>query len=117
MSDPKGTIGRMAAIAESLPEYPGKKHADMLIRPLVEGPATRWSTAIIQRLLGYWLMVSQYPGGRAEIVDRGLMSRSAAYAKEADFRLVFGCEVQDFDPATLPKFFGLVDAPEATPET
>jgi hypothetical protein len=30
------------------------------------------------------------------------MSRRAAYQAEADFRSVFGCSVEEFDPDTLP---------------
>jgi hypothetical protein len=76
---------------------------------MVVGPsAERISAQIVMRLLGYW-QVHQLVGGRAEIIDRGWMGRRAAYQCEADFRHVFGCEVSDFDPLVLPKFFGLDD--------
>lgn len=66
--------------------------------------AVRESTRIVQRLLGYWLMWQHVPGGRAEMIDRGWMSRAAAYKAEADFLHVFGVSVEQFDPTQMPTF-------------
>lgn len=116
MGDPKGKLERLQAVAEAVPQYPGRKRAEEWVRPLVEPWAMRYSSTVVQRHLGYWLMWTQVPGGRAEIVDRGWMSRRTAYAAEADFRRIFGVPVEEFDPAQLPRFFGLDDASEATPD-
>lgn len=113
-----GKIDKLEAasnVAKKLPRYPGQDHAEKVTIYVVGPFAERWTATIVMRLLGYW-QVHRMVGGRAEIVDHGWMSRRAAYAAEADFRRVFGCEVADWDPATLPGFFGLVDAPEDTPD-
>lgn len=96
--------------AEKIPNYPGRKAAEAVVRPFVTVWARKKSTAIVRGLLGYHAIWSVTPGGRAGIVDRGWMSRSGAYQAEADFRTVFGCSVEDFDPADLPKFLGLYPA-------
>lgn len=113
-----GKIDKLEAganLARKVPRYPGQDQIEEAMKPLVRPFAERWTASIVMRLLGYW-HVHQLVGGRAEIVDHGWMSRRAAYQTEADFRRIFGCEVDDFDPAILPRFFGLVDAPEATPD-
>ena len=106
MSKAKGKIGRLEQTAEfsrKLPGYPGREAVEAALRPVLEPWATKWSAAVVMRLIGYW-HVHQIVGGRAEIIDRGWMSRTSAYSAEADFRRVFGCAVEDFDPANLPAF-------------
>jgi hypothetical protein len=110
--NPRGKIERLEAVAAKVPQYPGRKQAEAVTRPLVDPWARKQSAAIVQRLLGYWLMVQQYPNGRKDLIDLGLMSRSSAYGREADFRRVFGVSVEDFDPAQLPRFFGQEGATE-----
>ena len=114
-----GKIDKLEAganVARKVPRYPGQGQVEDAMRPLILPFAEKWTATIVMRLLGYW-QVQQLAGGRAEVVDHGWMSRRAAYAAEADFRRIFGCEVSYFDPSVLPKFFGMVDGTVATPET
>lgn len=94
-------------IVEAIPNYPGRKAAEAVVRPFVTVWAQKKSAAIVMRLIGYHAVWSVTPGGRAGIVDRGWMGRRQAYATEADFRTVFGVGVEDFDPADIPKYLGL----------
>jgi hypothetical protein len=98
-------LDRLETAAKRMPNYPGRKKLEAVVRPMIEPWAQRASSAVVQRLLGYWMMWASYPGGRREIVDLGLMSRAAAYNAEADFRRVFGIPVEDFDPSMLQRFF------------
>lgn len=86
--------------APRVPNYPGRQQLEALLRPW----AMRYSAQVVQRLLGYWLMRQHLEGGRAELVERGWMSRAATYHAEADFRAVFGVSVEDFELDLLPKF-------------
>lgn len=101
------TFEQKKKLADSIPNYPGRKAAEALTRPIVTVWARKKSAQIVQRLIGYHAMWSVTPGGRAGIIDRGWMSRTAAYRTEADFRSIFGCSVEDFDPSQLAHHLGL----------
>lgn len=81
------------------------------IRSAVQPWATKATTTIVMRLVGYWHFQNAV-GGRTHIIERGWMSRTAAYRTEADFRRVFGCEPEEWDPSKLQAFL-LGDAAEA----
>lgn len=100
------SIEQKIAAAKKIPNYPGKKQVEKATRPLVEPWARRATTQVVMRLLGYWMVWNETPGGRAGIIERGWMGRRAAYQAEANFRYVFGVSVEDFDPAQLPRFLG-----------
>jgi hypothetical protein len=117
MGERKSRLEQMQAVSSVVPQYPGKEAMEKVVAVPIRPFATKYATALIMRMIGYWHVWSLTPGGRAGIIDRGWMSRRAAYQAEADFRSIFGCSVEDFDPKTLPAWLlGPDDAPEATPD-
>jgi hypothetical protein len=103
------SIERKQQIADAIPQYPGKRALEAAVRPLVTVWARKKSAAIVMRLIGYHAVWTVTPGGRSGIIDRGWMSRPAAYAAEADFRKVFGVSVEEFDPAQIAAYLGVED--------
>lgn len=100
-------LERAGKVVAKIPNYPGRKQAESIVMPLVEPWARHTSAQIVMRLVGYWAVWSATPGRRAEIIDRGWMSRSRAFGTEADFRKLFGMELAEFDLSMLPKFLGV----------
>jgi len=87
--------------------------------PLLLGDWPKRQTwRIVERCVGYWLLWSQVEGGRREILERGWMSRRTAYDREAEFRAVFGMELEEFSPEILREFlYGRDDSTEVDNET
>lgn len=109
------SLERAEKVVAKIPKYPGRAAAEAAVRPVVEPWARHTSAQVIMRLVGYWAVWSVTPGGRAEIIDRGLMSRSRAFGTEADFRKMFGVGVAEFDLSMLAKFIG-TEPTETEPE-
>lgn len=110
---PKGKIQKLAIVGEAAGKvnYPGKEQLTSVTEIAIGPSVEKWVARHFMRLVGYW-HTHQVVGGRAQIIDRGMMSRRAAYQAEADFREVFGVDVTEWDPSMLSKFLG-VEAPKA----
>lgn len=113
MGERKSRLEQAEAVAALVPDYPGKESIEKVVSIPIRPFAQKAATSHIMRMIGYWHVWSLTPGGRAGIVDRGWMSRRAAYQAEADFRRVFGCPVEDFDPKNLPTWLLGPDEDEA----
>lgn len=107
------SIEKKKKAAAKIPNYPGRKAAEALVTPFVTVWAKKSSARTVQRLLGYWVMRQHVT--RQDIADLGWMSWRSTYDAEADFRTVFGCSVDEFDPASVPLHLGLVEVEPKEP--
>lgn len=94
--------GRAAAVGRSLPKYPGRDVLEAALGSLLGPAANRLSGTHVQRLLGYWVMWRVF-GGRDALIEQGIMSQSAAYRNEKEFREAFGFTVSEL---ALTRVFG-----------
>jgi hypothetical protein len=51
----------------------------------------------IQRLIGFWVLWHTF-GGMEDLAQRKIVSQSGVYNSRKEFRLVFGVDVQDWQP-------------------
>lgn len=78
-------------------QYPGRKHVEAAVRPLLMPIVQRWAGHRVTRLLGFWVVWHTYGSVRA-IVDAGLYPRQTVYRMRSEFEQTFGMPVDDWDP-------------------
>lgn len=79
-------------------QYAGRKHAEALLRPIVEPLASRWAGHVVQRLLGFWVVWHTYGGDVQVMQTRARLSRAAIYRQMQEFERVFGVRVEQWEP-------------------
>lgn len=94
--------GKIAKMAEAVPNYPGRSAWETALQPLLEPVTKKYAGTVIERLLGYWVLVHTF-GGREEVVEMGLLGKATAYKREAEFEKVFGKTVYDLPPSKIFK--------------
>jgi len=87
----------LVKIAGAMPQYPGRKSLEGLLRPLVAPAGRVYAGHKIQRLLGYWVLWHAM-GGREGLLKARMVSRGGEWNQRSEFRAVFGVEVEDFMP-------------------
>ena len=85
------------AIAGKVPNYPGRKALERVVGPLMAPLAARYAARVIQRLLGLWVLNATY-GSAFALVEAGVISRAGVYKQAAEFKDVFGVEMDEFLP-------------------
>ena len=101
--DPMGKVERLQAVADKVPNYPGRDKVEQVTRALFVDVTYQQAMRHVMRLVGYHYVVTE-AGGRALMVSEGWISERQSYQAEKDFREVFHCAALDWDPATLPDF-------------
>jgi hypothetical protein len=93
------TAKRMTA---AMPNYPGRRRAERVVRPIVERVGAGWVSHEVDRqllrLVGYHAMWHALRADGVERPDlelyrRGIVKRRTAYALDEDFEAVFGAPV------------------------
>jgi len=87
----------LVTMAGKMPQYPGRKTLEGLLRPVVAPAGRKYAGHKIQRLLGYWVLWHTM-GGSEGLLKAQMMSRVGEWNQRTEFREVFGVEVQDFAP-------------------
>ncbi len=90
-------MSKAKVIADAVPQYPGRKALEDLLRPAVEPLARKYAGHKVQRLVGFWLMFHTM-GGMDGLLASGLWSRGNLYAQRSEFHDVFGVEVERWMP-------------------
>jgi len=98
----------LVTMAGKIPQYPGRKTLEGLMRPLVAPAARVYAGHKIQRLLGYWVLWHAM-GGRDGLLKARMLSRPGEWSQRSEFRAVFGVEVQDFAPEIAALLAGGVE--------
>ena len=101
--EPMGKVERLQAVADKVPNYPGRAKLEKMTRPLFIDVTNQQAMRHVMRLIGYHYVVSECKG-RASMVRAGWISERQSYQAEKDFREVFHCDALDWDPSTLRDF-------------
>jgi hypothetical protein len=67
------------------------------VEPLIRPLAKKIAGQRIQRLMGFWVVAHSF-GGRAGVLDAGMMSLRSWDRQHAEFKAVTGVYVMDFLP-------------------
>jgi hypothetical protein len=74
------------------------------VAPVVGPLLGRATPPVIERLLGFWVLWNSY-GGTRELIAWGGLSRSGVMAQLADFKRVFGCWPDEWQPVLAGGLF------------
>jgi hypothetical protein len=89
------TTRTVLAVGNKIPAYPGRARAEALTAALLgEGPQ-HFAGHVVQRMLGFWVLVQAY-GSFDAFKDSGMVSVRGAYGQRTEFAKVFGVDVEDF---------------------
>lgn len=84
-------------IAERVPQYPGRKAVERVLAPMVGSVGDLYAGHVLQRVCGFWLLTHAC-GGWAGLRSTKLLSEPGAYKQRRAFRVLFGCDAEDFEP-------------------
>lgn len=84
-------------ISNRVPEYPGRAVIEGALTPILGPLARAYAGKRVLHTLGFWTAVHAY-GSRKAVVEAGICSRASAYNLAAEFREMYGVEVEDWQP-------------------
>jgi hypothetical protein len=93
-------MSRLKAVAEAVPDYPGRAQLEDVLGPLILPLAKRYAGHKVQRLLGFWLCWHTM-GGLSGMEAAGVWARAGIYKQRAEFHDVFGVAVEEFMPGLV----------------
>lgn len=95
---------KMKRVADAVPQYPGREHAERVVKPVVDFVAGQWirneAERQVVRLVGFHAMWHELrrqgvAKPALELVVRGSMKQRTVYDCKRDFELVFGVDVDE----------------------
>ena len=98
----------LVTMVGKIPQYPGRKALEGLLRPVVAPAGRMYAGHKIQRLLGFWVLWHMM-GGRDGVLKAQMVSRGGEWNQRSEFREAFGVEVQDFMPEVAAVLAGWVE--------
>lgn len=101
-------------LSERIPNYPGRKKLERSVEPLVRPAAKGFVSNMYMQMAGWWFM--RQHGTRKELVELGVVSRSASYRHEKAFEELIGAPVEKVTGEQLAKWAGLDKIPEPDTE-